>query len=209
MYAFIGCTLSKVEALFRFSLLSVMSQPRLTTDHRRFNNSWYKPGGRIRRVCWYIIQELFVASGQPSGFARIFFLRLFGARIGKGVVLKPYVRIKYPWKLSIGDYSWIGERVWIDNLGIVRIGSNCCISQGAMILCGNHDFTKMSFDLMVGDIVLEDGVWIGARSVVCPGVHCESHSVLSVGSVASSRLEAYGIYRGNPAVKVKERVIHA
>ncbi|MFM7234888.1 MAG: colanic acid biosynthesis acetyltransferase WcaF, partial [Flavobacteriales bacterium] len=124
-------------------------------------------------------------------------------------VIKPHVCIKYPWKLSIGDFSWIGEHVWIDNLGEVSIGAHCCISQGAMLLCGNHDFTKSTFDLMVRDIVLEEGVWIGARSVVCPGVHCESHSVLAVGSIASTRLESYSIYRGNPAVKIKERVMKA
>ena len=161
----------------------------------------------MRRLCWYILHQLFIVSGQPSGTIRIALLRLFGARIGHGVVVKPHVHIKYPWKLRIGDYSWIGERVWIDNLGEVSIGANCCISQGAMLLCGNHDFTKAKFDLMIGDIVLGDGVWIGARSIVCPGVHCESHSVLTVGSVASAGLEPYSIYRGNPAVKIKERVI--
>jgi putative colanic acid biosynthesis acetyltransferase WcaF len=76
-----------------------------------------------------------------------------------------------------------------------------------MLLCGNHDYKRSTFDLIVGNIMLEDGVWIGAKSVVCPGVVCRSHSVLSVGSVASAPLDAYGIYRGNPAVKVKERTM--
>ena len=110
---------------------------------------------------------------------------------------------------NVGDNSWIGEDVWIDNLGEVSIGANCCLSQGAMLLCGNHDYKRSTFDLMVGDIALEDGVWIGAKSVVCPGVICKSHSVLAVGSVASNQLEAYTIYRGNPAVKVKERNLHS
>lgn len=121
--------------------------------------------------------------------------------------MKPCINIKYPWRLEIGNYSWIGEGVWIDNLGTVKIGSNCCLSQGAMLLCGNHHYGKVSFDLMVGDITLENGVWIGARATVCPGVVCKSHSVLSVGSVATSELTSYSIYSGNPAQKVRERNI--
>jgi putative colanic acid biosynthesis acetyltransferase WcaF len=180
---------------------------RPTTDLSRFNNSWYKPGGRLRRSLWYAVHELFICSGHPISGLRVFLLRLFGAEIGKGVVIKPRVRVKYPWKLKVGSHSWIGEDVWIDNLGEVSIGDNCCLSQGAMLLCGNHNYKRSTFDLMVGDITLEDGVWIGAKSVVCPGVICRSHSILSVGSIASTTLDSFGIYRGNPAVKVKEREI--
>jgi putative colanic acid biosynthesis acetyltransferase WcaF len=150
---------------------------------------------------------LFFETAFPlSGFKGLV-LRLFGARIGRGVVIKPHVRIKYPWKLSIGDFSWIGEDVWIDNLEEVSIGANCCISQGALLLCGNHNYTKSTFDLMIAPITLEDGAWIGAKSTVCPGVMVQSHAVLTVGSVATKTLESYGIYSGNPAVKVKDRVI--
>ncbi len=185
------------------------SRHQPTTDLSRFNNSWYKPGSALKRMVWYVVHAAFIDSAQPIGGLRKFCLRMFGARIGKGVVIKPNVRIKYPWKLRVGDNSWIGEDVWIDNLGEVSIGANCCLSQGAMLLCGNHDYKRSTFDLMVGDIALEDGVWIGAKSVVCPGVICKSHSVLAVGSVASNQLEAYTIYRGNPAVKVKERNLHS
>ena len=133
---------------------------------------------------------------------------MFGAKIGKGVTIKPGVNIKYPWKLTVGDYTWIGERVWIDCLDTVTIGSNCCLSQGALLLNGNHNYKKSTFDLMISPITIEDGVWIGAQSIITGGVTCKSHSVLAVQSVASSDMEAYGIYRGNPAVKVKERVIN-
>ena len=107
----------------------------------------------------------------------------------------------------MGDYTWIGENVWIDNLVKVRIGSNVCLSQGAMLLCGNHNYKKSTFDLMVGEIIIEDGAWIGAMSTVCPGVTCKSHSVLSVNSVANKDLEAYYVYQGTPAQKVRGRVI--
>lgn len=136
-------------------------------------------------------------------------MRLFGADVGKCVVIKPRVNIKYPWNLAIGEHSWIGEGVWIDNLGKVKMGSNCCISQGALLLCGNHNYRKPAFDLMVGDITLENGVWIGAKAMVCPGVICHSHAVLTAGSIATTALEAYKIHSGNPAVAVKERNIEA
>ena len=134
-------------------------------------------------------------------------LRLFGAKIGKGLVIKPKVNIKYPWFLEIGDHVWIGEEVWIDNLTLVKIESNVCISQGAMLLTGNHNYKKSSFDLITGQITLEDGVWIGAKSVVCPAVTCHSHSVLAVGSIATKDLEPYTIYQGNPAQPIRKRII--
>ena len=140
-----------------------------------------------------------------SKYLLIRLLKAFGAKVGVGVVIKPSVSIKYPCILSIGNHVWIGENVWIDNLTDVTIGSHVCLSQGVMLLTGNHNYTKPTFDLMVGKIILEDGVWLGALSVVCPGVTCGSHSVLSVGSVATKDLEAYGIYQGNPAMKVRER----
>lgn len=130
---------------------------------------------------------------------------MFGASIGSSVVIKPRVTIKYPWKLAVGDHSWIGEQVWIDNLDQVTIGAHVCISQGALLLCGNHDYTKPAFDLITGPIVLEDGVWIGAKASLAPGVTCGSHSVLSMGSVASKDLETWKVYQGNPAVAVRER----
>ena len=134
-------------------------------------------------------------------------LRLFGARVGKGVNIKPSVNIKYPWRLNIGNHVWIGEGVWIDNLDEVEIGDHCCISQGALLLTGNHNYKKTAFDLITGKILLEDGVWIGAKSIVAPGITCFSHSVLSAGSLLSSNMEAYGIYTGNPAKFVRKRTI--
>lgn len=140
---------------------------------------------------------------------KCFILRSFGAKVGKNVMIKPKVNIKYPWLLTIGDYVWIGEEVWIDNLAEVSIGNNACLSQGAMLLTGNHDYTRSTFDLKVGKIALEEGAWIGAKSVVCPNVTCRSHAVLAVNSVAVKDLEAYGIYQGNPAQWIRERKMNS
>jgi putative colanic acid biosynthesis acetyltransferase WcaF len=179
------------------------------TELAKFNNDWYKPGNAVKRVLWYFVNEVFLNSSFPFGRVKVSMLKLFGAKVGHGVVIKPHVRVKYPWKLKIGNHVWIGEDVWIDNLAMVDIGDNVCLSQGAFLLCGNHNYSKAAFDLIIGEIILEEGVWIGAKSVVCPGVTCASHAVLAACSVATKNLEPYSIYQGNPAVKVRERVIQS
>lgn len=179
------------------------------TDLSIYKNSWFNPGrGVVVRLLWYFVNALFFLNPlNPFIGLKVALLRAFGAKIGKGVVIKPAVNIKYPWNIEIGNYSWIGEKVWIDNLALVTIGNNCCISQGAMLLCGNHNYRKPTFDLIARKIVVEDGAWIGAMAVVVPGVKCGSHCLLMVSSVAVSNMDAYGIYQGNPAVKVRDRII--
>lgn len=173
-----------------------------------FNNDWYKPGTKSKILLWYFTNRIFINSYLPfPNISKIIILRIFGASIGKGVLIKPKVNIKYPWLLEIMDDVWIGENVWIDNLAQVTIGSNVCISQGAMLLCGNHNYRKSTFDLMVGEIQMEDGVWIGAQAIICPNVICKTHSVVTVGSVVTTDIEPYSIYQGNPAIKIKDRII--
>ena len=168
----------------------------------------HKEGLSIKKVLWYFVSTLFFTNRLfPLSFLKVFLLRLFGAKIGEGIFIKPQVNIKYPWKLSIGNYTWIGEGVFIDNLAKVEIGDNCCISQGAMLLTGNHNYKKTSFDLITKSIALKEGVWIGARAIVCPGVICGSHSVLTLGSVAVKNMEPYSIYQGDPAIFTKKRII--
>lgn len=175
-----------------------------------FNNNWYRPGGTIiSRLIWYLVNVLFFLNPlNPLSGIKVFFLKLFGAKVGRNVVIKPGVNIKYPWLLTIGDNVWLGEKVWIDNLCSVVIGNNVCVSQGALLLTGNHNYKKVSFDLTLGNIVLEEGVWIGAHAIVCPNVTCKSHSILTVNSVATSELKEYSIYQGNPAVRIRERIIY-
>ena len=175
-----------------------------------FNNSDYRPGPWFSRVLWIPVSGLFFQSWFPwPSVMKRTLLRLFGAKVGHGVVLKPRITIKYPWKLTVGDHCWIGENVWIDNLGQVTLGNHCCLSQGALLLCGNHNYKKPTFDLMVGDITLEDGVWIGAQASVGPGVTCGSHSVLGFASMATQDLERWMIYQGNPSQKIKSRQVQS
>ena len=178
-------------------------------DLSKFNNSWYKPGGRIKRAIWFLKNIVLFKSSLPwPSRLKVLALRFFGAKVGKGVLIRPCVNIKYPWFLEIGDNVWMGEEVWIDNLGTVKIGNSVCLSQGSLILCGNHNYKKEAFDLIVGDITLEDGVWVGAKSIVGPGVTMKTHSILTAGSILTKDTEAYGIYQGNPAVLIKHREIN-
>lgn len=173
-----------------------------------YDNAWYRPGrGPLVRTLWYFCNALFfICPLCPVSAVRVWLLRLFGARVGRGVVVKPGVNIKYPWRLSIGDHCWIGERVWIDCLGRVEIGHDACVSQGAMLLCGNHNYKRETFDLIVGDIRIGAGAWIGAKAVVCPGVEVGEGAVLGVGSVAAHNLAANTVYMGSPAREVRKRI---
>lgn len=179
------------------------------TDLSAYNNHPFKPGGTaFKRLLWYYVNALlFKTSVIPSSAFKVFLLRMFGAKIGKNVTIKPCVNIKYPWFVSIGDQSWIGENVWIDSLVMINIGAHVCLSQGAILLTGSHDYKKISFDLLTKGLILEDGVWIGAGAIVNLGITAASHSVLTSGSVATTNLEPYAIYQGNPAVKIRERNI--
>ncbi|MDO4932063.1 MAG: DapH/DapD/GlmU-related protein, partial [Prevotellaceae bacterium] len=110
-----------------------------------------------------------------------------------------------PWYLTIGDDCWLGEGCWIDNLDKVVIGSNVCISQGAMLLTGNHDYTIYNMPYRNAPIQIEDGAWIGAQATVCPGVTVHRNAILTVGSVATKDMDENGIYQGNPAVRIRDR----
>jgi putative colanic acid biosynthesis acetyltransferase WcaF len=179
------------------------------TNLSLYNNSPYHPGSHaVKRVIWFYVNAWFFKSSiLPISALKVGILRLFGAKIGKGVIIKPCVNIKYPWLLHIGNYTWVGENVWIDNLVLVTIGDNVCLSQGAVLITGSHNYKKEKFDLITGEIILENGVWIGAGAIVTHRIIASSHAVLTAGSVATKNLEAYAVYQGNPAVKIRQRII--
>jgi len=181
---------------------------------KQVSNASYKTtldigAGKAKQMLWYF-SNIFFLKNTLNVFSglKVRLLRLFGAEVGNGVVIKPGVNIKYPWKLSIDDYSWIGENVWIDNLSEVNIGKNVTVSQGAILLTGTHDHTRESFDFISFPIILEDGAWIGAKAMVTGGVTCHTHSILGVNSLAENNLKPYTVYKGNPAVAVMIRNIN-
>ncbi len=182
-------------------------------NRKQVNNKLYTTtisigASRWKQVLWYFTNILVFKSALfINASLKASLLRAFGAKVGKGCVIKPCVNIKYPWKLSMGDYVWIGEEVWIDNLSIVQIGSSVTISQGAMLITGSHNASSEKFDFISLPITLEEGVWIGAKAIVAGGVTCRSHSILGLNSLAEKDMEAYVIYKGNPCIPVIERII--
>lgn len=185
---------------------------RETVDLSKFKSDAYISASnyKVRKLLWYFVNAYILQSKLfPVSSLKVFALRLFGAKIGKGVNIKPQVYVKYPWRLEIGDYVWIGEKVWIANESFVKIGNNVCISHEVLLMCGGHSYKKKYFDVYNNPITIEDGVWLGAQSSVIGGLVLGSHAVLAMKSVANTDLEPYYIYRGNPAIKVRERVIES
>jgi putative colanic acid biosynthesis acetyltransferase WcaF len=159
----------------------------------------------IVEALWIVVQALLVASFLPGSAHRRFLLRLFGAQIGRRVTIKPGVRVKFPWRLAIADDVWIGEDVWIDNLASVQIGTNVCVSQGAYLCTGSHNWSAATFDLITRPIRIESGSWIAAKAIVGPGVTVGSGAILTLGSMASSDLEPWTICGGTPARLIRPR----
>lgn len=156
---------------------------------------------------WLLLQSALVTSPFSCSLLRRVALRLMGARIGRGVTIKGGVRVKFPWRLRVGDHCWIGQDAWLDNLAEIRIGNHCCLSQAVYLCTGSHDWASTSFDLVVKPIVLEDQVWLAAQSVIGPGVVARRGAVLALGSVATSELSAWQIHRGNPARPIRPRAV--
>lgn len=179
-----------------------------TIDKSKFDNSWYKPGPLWKRTLWYYFNIIIMKNSfMPFYSIKNLTLKLFGAKIGRNCKIKPCVNIKYPWFLHIGKDVTIGENVWIDNLAKVSIGDSVTISQGALLLTGNHNYNSIKFDLMVEEISIEAGAWICAKSIVGPGVTIGRNAVLGVGSIATNDLEPNYIYSSIQLEKVKQRKI--
>lgn len=170
-------------------------------------NGAYHPGrGFLMRAAWLVMEALILLNPLMTSYgAKTKLLRLFGARVGEGLVIKPNVHIKYPWRLTVGDHVWLGERAWIDNLADVTIGSNVCISQGAYLCTGNHDRKVSNMPLVVGEVRVSDGAWVGAFSKIAPNVTIGVDAIVSLGSVLTQDAQPGRIYQGNPAVDVGPR----
>lgn len=171
-------------------------------DHSQFNRG----AGKMKEAAWYFCKILFFTTPFPfpSGFKALV-LRLFGATVGRRTIIRPRVNIQMPWKLQVGDDCWIGEEVLLLNFDQLVIGSNVCISQRAFLCGGNHDYRDPGMAFREAKISVHDGVWIGAAAFIGPGVVVGTDAVITATTVISESVEAYGIYKGNPAVRIGDR----
>lgn len=168
--------------------------------------------GRSGLMCqlWWLVQAcLFSTSPQFMYGWRRFLLRLFGANIGSGVIIRPSVRVTYPWRLEIKDYSWIGDHVELYTLDKIIIGKNSVVSQRSYLCAGSHNPSSRSFSIFAKPIIIEDGVWIATDVFVAPGVTIGENAIIGARSSVFSNIAANYIYMGTPARPVKERVFSA
>jgi putative colanic acid biosynthesis acetyltransferase WcaF len=179
----------------------------------RIRNDLFAPGKGFSRgrsmpveAVWYLLKCFLFLTPLPfPSRLKCAVLRGFGATVGSGVVIKPRVNIHFPWKLSVGDHTWIGEEVFILNLEPVKIGAHCCLSQRAFLCTGNHDYRRADFAYRSQPITVEDGAWVGAQSFIAPGVTIGSEAVITAGSVVTRDQPPGKVCAGNPCVPLKNR----
>jgi putative colanic acid biosynthesis acetyltransferase WcaF len=178
-------------------------------DLSRYSTAGFDRGAScVKEAAWLVVSlVLFRLCPFKCSALKAAVLRWFGASVGRKVVLKPGLKITFPWKLNLGDHVWLGEDCWLLNLAPITIAADVCISQRAFLCTGNHDYTSPAFDLMTAPIRVEAGAWIGAAAFVAPGVTVGSHAVLTAGSVATRDLEPFAVYQGNPAEQRGRREI--
>jgi len=169
-------------------------------DLRKYDQSWFdrgKPGWFI--LLWWLVQAIaFPLSPQPLYGFRRSLLRLFGAKIGKGVLIRPTARFTYPWKIAIGDYSWIGDDVVLYSLDRIEIGEHCVISQKSYLCTGSHDIKDPAFGLKTAPIILDNGVWVATDCFVGPGVKIGANSVIGARSSVFKNMPPGQVCLGNP-----------
>lgn len=171
--------------------------PRLGLDRGR---------PRLVEMMWYLCKCVFFLTPAPIPTAwKRGILRRFGARVGRGVIIKPRVNIHFPWKFSVGDHAWIGEEVFILNFEPVTIGAQGCVSQRAFLCTGNHDYRKPDMPYRNAPITVEDGAWIGAQCFIGPGVTIGSEAVVTAGSIVARSQPARKVCGGNPCAVIRDR----
>jgi putative colanic acid biosynthesis acetyltransferase WcaF len=163
---------------------------------------------RLLRVIWGMVCLVFFRySPRPLHQWRSFLLRLFGAKIGKGVHVYPVAKIWAPWNLEIDDYSGVGDYVNLYTQGKIKIGKYVVISQGAHLCTGTHDYRINGFPLITKPIDIADHVWIAAEAFIHPGIKIGEGTVVGARSVVTHNLDAWKVCAGNPCITIKNRTI--
>jgi len=163
----------------------------------------------VTQLWWLVQSTCFGLSPKFMYSFRRVLLRLFGAKIGKGVLIRPSARITYPWKLTIGDYSWIGDDSIIYNLGQIDIGSNVSIAHRVYLCTGYHEIDKITFDIGVKSISIEDESWLSNDVFIAPGVNVGHGTVIGARSAVFKDMPAGTVCYGQPCVPIRKRLMSA
>ena len=166
----------------------------------------FRGKSKITVQLWWIVEKtLFAWSPQFFYGWRRFLARSFGAKIGKNVLLRPSVKMTYPWKISIGNNSWIGDDVVLYSLGEIEIGDNTVISQKSYICTGSHDYNKADFPIYSEKITIGNQCWLATDVFVAPGISIGEGTVVGARSSVINNLESFSVYVGSPAKFLKKR----
>lgn len=167
----------------------------------------FRGRSKVTVQLWWIVQAIFFRCSPQFLYGwRRFLLRSFGATIGKNVIIRPSVKITYPWKLTIGDYSWVGDDVVLYTLGEIEIGAHAVISQKGYICTGTHDYTSSDFKIYAQKITIGEKCWLATDVYVAPGVSIGQGTVVGARSSVFKDLPEGKICIGNPAKPIRDRV---
>ena len=147
------------------------------------------------QVGWFATQHLVFKSWWCPSRVRPAILRAFGATVGSGVLIRTGVRVHWPWKLTVGAHTWIGEGAWLLNLEPITLGSDVCISQEALLCTGSHDRRSPTFEFDNAPIRVEDGAWVATRAVVLRGVTVGAGAVVGAAALAGVDVPPGGVVR--------------
>ncbi len=177
-----------------------MHEPNI--DLTGYNQSWFVRGRSAWVVILWDLTWLLLLRPCPQPFYawKRCIWRCFGAHIGQGVLLRSTVRCNYPWKVTIGDFAWIGEEVWLYALDRITIGAHAVISQQTYLCTGSHELSDPHFSLKTAPIIIGDGAWIALRAVIMPGLTIGAGAVISANALLTKHAQPWTIYRGSPAL---------
>jgi putative colanic acid biosynthesis acetyltransferase WcaF len=169
-------------------------------DLRKYDQSWFDRGKPTWFIMlWWLVQAIvFPVSPHNTHFIRCGLLRLFGAKIGKSVIIRPTARFTYPWKVKIGDYSWIGDDVVFYSVDRIEVGSHCVISQKSYLCTGSHDLQDAAFQFLSAPIAIGNGVWIATDCFIAPGVKIGANSVIGARSSVFGNTSEATVAWGSP-----------
>lgn len=187
----------------------VADSPPSLVDLSRYDQSWYDPGRpKWLILLWWLVQAIaFPLTLHAHHAPRRALLRWFGARIGKGVMIRPTARFHYPWKVAIGDYSWIGNDVVFYSLDRIEVGDHCVISQECYLCTGTHDPHDPHFGLKTAPIAIEHGVWVATDCFLGPGVRIGANSLIGARSSVFSPMPEQHLCWGTPCRPQRPRQI--
>lgn len=166
---------------------------------------------KIKNMLWGAINAS-IFRWSPSHFSifrkfRVALLRLFGANINWSASVHPSAKIEYPWNISMGEISSIGEKTWIYAMAPIIIGSKTCIGKDCYLITGTHDTKSNSFDLVTRPITIGNACWITTRVTILPGVNIGHYSIVGANSTVTHNVEPWTIVGGNPAKPIKKRIL--